>query len=113
MTKKLPKKAKAAVRAIAAEPASDDAIFGSVKRDRVPASERGSATLKGGAEMQPEPPLSLRGNPIVIFLGSTVLVGGLLLILAATAAAKHAQCLERLGAGELSACNILYMEAIR
>ncbi|MEJ6845124.1 hypothetical protein ABIA24_001769 [Sinorhizobium fredii] len=97
MTKKLPKKAKAAVRAIAAEPASDDAIFGSVKREA----------------FDPEPPLSLRGNPIVIFLGSTVLVGGLLLILAATAAAKHAECLERLGAGQLSACNILYMEALR
>lgn len=95
MTKKLTKKTKAAVRAIAAEPASDDSIFGSVRRETE------------------QPPLSLHQNPIVIFLGSAVLVGGLLLILAATAAAKHAQCLEQLGAGQISACDILYMEAIQ
>ncbi|TCN30305.1 hypothetical protein [Sinorhizobium americanum] len=45
-------------------------------------------------------PLDLRNNPIVIFLASAVAVGGMLLIIAASAAAETAQVLEKVSRGE-------------
>ncbi|MDK1386337.1 hypothetical protein QN224_13055 [Sinorhizobium sp. 8-89] len=92
MTKKLPKKAKAAVKAIAT---SDDAIFGSVRKETE----------------APLPPLSLHNNPIVLFLGGAVLVGGLLLIFIVTAAAEQARAFERLATtGRLDAAAAFDME---